>query len=548
MFIRKTTSPNTKKTAIQIVESRREGKKVKQKIVQHIGSAEHSNDIKRLKQLAEEIMLRLESDRRKMKKLFGPKQFTQPAIDKGRDENFKDIGVKTLRETGRYNRGITDVFGKFYDDLGFDNLFIGQHAKRYNHILKSCVLARLANPSSKLETTKQLEKKFSVRLHVDSVYRMMDKLDSKRVKLSVCKATMNLLRKKVSVMLFDVTTLYFESVLADEMRSFGFSKDCKFKETQVVFALITTVEGLPITYKVFPGNTHEVKTLLPSLHELRQEFNVEAVEFVADRGMFCDENLKLLERAGISYVVGAKLRGMNRATKAAILAIHAQQNKEEDSYQQKELKYNGRRLVISYNPVMAAKDRKDRQRLLDRLDKITDADGKVAAKNLIKNSGSKKYLRFDADKKLARVDAAKIANDTAWDGISGYITNSKRSADEVIASYRRLWEIEASFRLTKHDLKVRPIYHYKPNRIKAHLNICFIAYALVRQLMCRYQLQKGQSASFRALHKALSEAEFSLLKNTQMKELYAMPSSLSPLAKSLYRIVGLKPSTTPYKI
>ena len=130
-------------------------------------------------------------------------------------------------------------------------------------------------------------------LHVDSIYRMLDRLDSDRVKSAVRKATMGLSQEKMSVMLFDVTTLYFESVLEDELRSFGFSKDCKFKEIQVVFALITTVEGLPITYKVFPGNTHEVKTLLPSLEELREEFDVEAVEFAADRGMFCEENLRI---------------------------------------------------------------------------------------------------------------------------------------------------------------------------------------------------------------------------------------------------------------
>ena len=159
-----------------------------------------------------------------MKPLFGPEQFTQPAIDRGKNEDFEDVGIKTVRETGRYNRGITDVFGKFYDDFGFHNLFTGRHAERHRRILKSCVLARLANPSSKLETTRQLEKKFSVRLHVDSIYRMMDQLDSDRVKSAVRKATMGLLREKVSVMLFDVTTLHFESVLADELRSFGFSK------------------------------------------------------------------------------------------------------------------------------------------------------------------------------------------------------------------------------------------------------------------------------------------------------------------------------------
>lgn len=517
MFVRKTTSPNTKKTAIQIVESKREGSKVRQKIIQHVGSVEHPDDIERLKQLAEDIKFRLECGRLKMQPLFGPEQFTQPAIDREKNENFKNVGIKQLQEAGRYNRGIPDVFGKLFDDLGFNRLFTGQHAERYSHILKSCVLARLAYPSSKLEATRQLEKKFSVRMHVDKIYRMMDQLDSAQVKARIRKATLGLLREQVSILFYDVTTLYFESVLEDELRSFGFSKDCKFKETQVVLALITTTDGLPVTYKVFPGNTHEVKTLLPSLAELRKEFDVASVEFAADRGMFCEENLKLLEQSGINYVVGAKLRAIDRATKAAILAIHEQQD-GEDSYQEKELEYRGRRVVISYNPVMAAKDRKDRQRLLDRLEK------------------------------LAKVDAGNVAADAAWDGISGYITNSKRPAGEIIATYHRLWEIEASFRLTKHDLKVRPIYHYRSSRIRPHLDICFIAYALACQLRYRYKLQKGGAQSFRALHAALAEAEFSLLRHTKTKELYALPSSLSPLAKKLYRIVGLRPSTAPYKI
>ena len=118
------SAADTKKTAIQIVESKREGKDVRQKIIQHVGSAEHPDDIERLQQLAEEIKFRLECDRIKMKPLFGPEQFTQPAIDRGKHEDFEDVGIKTVREKGRYNRGIADVFSKFYDDFGFNNLWI----------------------------------------------------------------------------------------------------------------------------------------------------------------------------------------------------------------------------------------------------------------------------------------------------------------------------------------------------------------------------------------------------------------------------------------
>ena len=122
-------------------------------------------------------------------------------------------------------------------------------------------------------------------MHVDKIYRMMDELDSDSVKRTIRNSTLSILRNKVNILFYDVTTLYFESFTPDELRSFGFSKDCKFKETQVVIALITTTDGLPITYEAFPGNTHEVKTLLPVIKKLQREFDVASVDFAAERGM-----------------------------------------------------------------------------------------------------------------------------------------------------------------------------------------------------------------------------------------------------------------------
>ena len=197
---------------------------------------------------------------------------------------------------------------------------------------------------------------------------------------------------------------------------------------------------------------------------------------------------------------------------------------------------------------MAAKDRKDRQRLLDRLGKLANAEGKVAMKDVIKNNGSKKYLQLDADKKTAKIRWDKADNDAAWDGISGYITNSTKPVGEVIANHKRLWETEDAFRLCKHDLKMRPIFHRKGDRIKAHLDICFITYALGRQLMYRYRLHQGERLSYDVLRAALAETEFSLLRHIKSGELYGVPMSASPVAKNLYLLVGLKCSRTPFKL
>ena len=109
----------------------------------------------------------------------------------------------------------------------------------------------------------------------------------------------------------------------------------------------------------------------------------------------------------------------------------------------------------------------------------------------------------------------------------------------VISHYHRLWEIEDAFRLCKHDLKMRPIFHHKGNRIRAHLDICFITYALARQLMYRYRLRHGEKYSYDKLRKALAETRFLLLRQVKSGDMYGVPMSMSPIAKNLYRLVGL---------
>ena len=197
---------------------------------------------------------------------------------------------------------------------------------------------------------------------------------------------------------------------------------------------------------------------------------------------------------------------------------------------------------------MAAKDRKDRQRLLDRLGKLANADSKVAMKDVIQNNGSKKYLQLAAGEKTASIRWDKANSDAAWDGISGYLTNSTKPAGVVISHYHRLWEIEDAFRLCKHDLKMRPIFHHKGNRIRAHLDICFITYALARQLMYRYRLRQGEKYSYDKLRKALAETRFSLLRQVKSGDMYGVPMSMSPIAKNLYRLVGLRCSSKPFKL
>jgi hypothetical protein len=551
MFIRKKASPhNPNKISIQIVENIRKADSVSQSVIRHVGVARNEEEVKDLLLLAEKIKLNLEEERQPVLPLFNPEDVLKSAVEARKKKIEQDdelnVNLKKLREEQRINEGIIDVFGNLFDELNFDKIFTRGSVVAHNATLKSCVLARIANPSSKMRTSELVEKDFAIRLPLDRIYRMMDQLEvlEERVKTFVKDSTLGIIGGKVNVLFYDITTLYFESFSEDELRKFGFSKDCKFKEVQVVLVLITTISGLPITYEIFPGNTSEVKTLLPSIQNLKKIYNVEEVEFVADRALFSDDNLQLLEDEGVKYVIAAKLKNMNQDIKSQILKI---KNGELDGYKTSEVDHNGRRLIISYSPDRAAKDKKDRERLVSRLEKISNNKDTVEVKKLIKNAGTNKYLTFRVDKSVAQINRDKITADELWDGIHGVITNSKISQSEAIEKYANLWQIEESFRITKHDLKVRPVFHRESDRIKAHILICFLAYTLARQMMYRTKLQY-ESMSFERIRNELLAVQASILVHQTTKEKYIVPSKASIDAIKLYQILGLKRSTVPYKI
>jgi len=175
--------------------------------------------------------------------------------------------------------------------------------------------------------------------------------------------------------------------------------------------------------------------------------------------------------------------------------------------------------------------------------KIIVKDGKVKIKEVIPNYGTKKYLVL-RDKE-ACIDESKIEQDARWDGLHGVLANDDTlSPTEIISRYRGLWHIEESFRINKHDLKMRPVYHWTPERIRAHILICFIAYALVRQAMYRTARQY-QPMSFEKIRNELLHAQVSILVDTATKKKYIMPSKTTAVQKKLYHIFGLKRSEVP---
>jgi transposase len=206
---------------------------------------------------------------------------------------------------------------------------------------------------------------------------------------------------------------------------------------------------------------------------------------------------------------------------------------------------NGRRLIVNYNDKRAKKDKIDREKSIEKL--LTRLAKNKSPKDLISNYGYKKYLHIDGNA-IASINEEKINEAAKWDGISGVITNtSNMAAEEVLAHYRSLWQIEESFRVNKHDLKIRPIFHWAPPRIKAHLAIAFMAFTCVRHLEYRVALQY-KKMSPEMIRKELIDVQLSFFKHQKNQTRYCIPSKISQDAKKIYQLMGLKFSTTPFKI
>ena len=548
MFIRvkPTAKPNKKK--VQICESIRQGEKVKQVIVQHVGISQNEEELESLKNLAKVIINKILEERQ------GPFLFHMedieelshseervPSANSIKEPNLQKekkliVDLEDLSEQQRLVEGFHDVFGKLFNSCGFHQIL----NKKKSEVLKNLVLARIASPSSKRASQEMLTAEFGIEIGLDRIYRMMDSLleHEEEFQRAIFQNTQSLCFEKIQMTFFDVTTLYFESTEEDEIRRFGYSKDQQFHSVQVVVALATTQDGLPIGYKTFPGNTAEVSTLLKCLNEWKEVLPIGEVTIVADRAMMSEDNLSSLEKAKIKYVIAAKLKKLPKEVRDKVLYGEGDSLKfaDENYRVQEHILANGRRLVVTYSDKRSRKDQKDRDRILEKMRKKIGS-GKNT-KKLVSNKGYQKYLKVEGEGQIL-FDEAKLQEETKWDGLHGIITNDHESkALELLGFYRRLWVIEESFRIHKTDLSVRPIYHFKPERVQSHILLCYLSFALVRYAEYRIEMQK-QKISIQEIRRALWRTQSSILKDHKTGKLYRVPSKVNSVARDIYQTFGL---------
>ena len=485
MFIRvknKPTKSHAYNKSVQIVESMRINNKVKQRIVKHIGVAYDEKQLDELKGIAQFLKEELEQapqfslfdadDQSKVR----PSDASPKVPEK--DEDFT-VDLRSIVEQGRIVNGIHDIYGKLFEQLKFASIIAKptRHKSAIN-ILKQIVMARIANPDSKRASVKGLEEQFGITIKLDQVYRMMDKLDDTAIeKLNdiAYTETKRLFNEKIDVIFFDATTLYFESFSEDEFKKNGYSKDLKFNQPQVVLALMVTKEGLPIGYQAFSGDTFDGHTLLPALEQLRQKHDLDKVVYVADSGMFNETNITQLEAQNFDYIVGARIKNLPRQLQAKILDPQ-HYHPINNSLKVARFEYKGRILVVTHSEKRARKDKYEREKGIAKLK--TKIEKQASPKAHLSNQGYKKFLQLDGqcDAKVT-INEDKVNQASVWDGLKGLMVSKhcQLSDNEILEQYNNLWQVEQSFRITKHDLKIRPIYHWKPHRVKAHLAISFIA-------------------------------------------------------------------------
>ena len=343
--------------------------------------------------------------------------------------------------------------------------------------LRLLAIARVCQPKSKVATVDYLKRCFHEDVKLHKVYRYMDTLYStqrEKIQNISVEHTRGLLGGRIGIVFYDVTTLYFESSREDVLRCPGFSKDGKTAESQIVLGLLVSRDGYPLSYNIFNGSQYEGRTFIPIIDDFVQRFSLSDFIVVADSGLLSRKNIALLKAAGYKFILGGRIKKESAAVQDWVLSL------EKDSRKLHETSINAdERIIISYSDERAGKDRRNRERGIQRLRKAY-ASGRISKKN-INQRGYNKFPTIENDV-MVNIDEAKIEADARWDGLKSYVTNTDLSAADVIEQYHGLWVVERAFRITKGALEARPIFHFTERRIEAHICICFVAYKLYKEL------------------------------------------------------------------
>ena len=449
-------------TAVQIVHSFHRGSRD----IEHIGSAHDDAEVELLKAVARQ---RLAAG--------------QGVLDLGLEPTGpagKGAGGGPLPITASRMDCLLDALEQAWRVLRLD------HAAAGDEVFRDLVLARIIEPVSKLDSLRVLAEAGVAAASYRTVKRRLPVYarDSWRQQISAaCAAHAGLGR--ASLVLYDVSTLYFETDEGDGFRESGFSKERRL-EPQITIGLLTGADGFPLMVSAFEGNKAETKTMLPVIESFMAAHDLPDVTVVADAGMVSESNQRQIEAAGLSFILGARIPHV-----PYLIAQWRREHPGQDipdghifTQPWPAGPNGGRRDQVIYYQYRAGRARRTLRGIDEQVKKAEQA---VAGKTPVKRN---RFVHLSGGTRKVNRELEEKARALA--GLKGYVTNLRAcpdgtpvTAEFVIGAYHQLFQIEKSFRMAKSDLQARPIYHRKRDSIEAHLTIVFAALAVSRWIELR---------------------------------------------------------------
>ena len=372
-------------------------------------------------------------------------------------------------------------------------------------IVFTLVVSRFIRPGSKLKVFEYWQEKLcplylSGKDELHQLYRALDvlALHKEAIEQRLFQRGRDLLSPAVDVVLYDLTTLRFESTREDlgELRRFGYSKEMRSDCTQVVLGLLVDTAGIPLGFEVYPGNTVEGDTLRDIVDRMREKFQVRRFIFVADRGLFSAANLETIRQEcgagkssgteGGEFIVGMKLGVFKQRHEE--FYDRSRFTRLSDDLSVYETRHGEDRCLITWSAKRAERDRLARAEVLRKIEKKLAT--RATTKRFVTNSTYRQFLS-GLESGQPTINVAAIEAAARKDGFFGIVTNVQTmTLPEIITAYKNLWVVEDAFGEIKGNLRARPIFHWSDERIVGHLTLCFLAYFCEAQ-MTRLLRQKA---------------------------------------------------------
>jgi transposase len=352
---------------------------------------------------------------------------------------------------------------------------------------------------------------------------------------------------ELELVFFDTTSIYFEGNGGDHIGQYGNSKDHRSDRKQMVVGAVLDNKGFPLCCEIWPGNTADVNTLLPVADRLRERFGVDRMCVVADRGMISRGTIEVLETKGLNYILGVRMRRVNhvksevlsRAGRYREVVPEIKVSKAPAPLKVKEVKVNSSRYIVCLNSRQARKDKADRDAILESLkDRI-----KSGAKSMIGNKGYQKYLKVTKD--AISIDDSKVQQEERYDGKWVLTTNLEIPADEIALKYKELWMVEHVFRDVKSVLETRPVYHKRDETIRGHVFCSFLALVLRKELDIRIE-NIGENMEWEQIKMDLKRLQEVIIEHSGNK--IALRTQASGDCHKVFKAIGMAMPPTIKKI